>query len=223
MKFKQTPLGFEYKTNSVLVFFGNKNCTLAELKKNYPFLNFRLIRQTHSDILIKSVENTEDIEADAHWTQEKNIALVIKTADCLPLLVLCEEKKFILAIHAGWRGVENQICLKALNQINCILPWKNPLDIYLGPHIHQKSFEVDSTVKDQLVLSSYSLNSSDFVTPSNEKCLVNLSHIVQLQIKQISDFNFSECAFDTKTDFNFHSYRRGKMTWERNLSFISLL
>lgn len=41
---------------------------------------------------------------DALVTKEKNIPLVITTADCVPILFLEPESKIIGAAHCGWRG-----------------------------------------------------------------------------------------------------------------------
>jgi YfiH family protein len=44
------------------------------------------------------------IEADAVVTDEKNVLLMIKTADCQAVLLFDPEKKVAAGIHSGWRG-----------------------------------------------------------------------------------------------------------------------
>lgn len=43
-------------------------------------------------------------QADGMATSRPGLALMIKTADCQPVLVAHESGRFVMAIHAGWRG-----------------------------------------------------------------------------------------------------------------------
>lgn len=214
MNFKETSFGYEYQTDKHLIFFGKKTADLNFLKKNYPQFEFRFIRQTHSDIYIKSVGNSSDIEADAHGTEEKNKALVIRTADCIPCLIINNETQDILAIHAGWKGVENQIIKKTLKH----LAWTN-ISVFWGPHILQSSFEVDEPVKDLLLKSGYHL-STDVCRIKDNKYFVSLLQIAQSQVYQCATAKEYFCLVNTKTMLDFYSYRREKNSTGRNLSFI---
>ena len=45
-----------------------------------------------------------DFSCDGYVTREKGVALGVKTADCVPIL-LCDDKNGVIgALHAGWRG-----------------------------------------------------------------------------------------------------------------------
>ena len=44
-------------------------------------------------------------EADAVWTSEANLGLVIQTADCVPVVVARRDGARIGAAHGGWRGL----------------------------------------------------------------------------------------------------------------------
>ena len=58
-------------------------------------------------------------EGDALCTQERELLLVIRTADCLPFFVIMESrhKSLFGLIHAGWRGLQQQIIYAALGQM----------------------------------------------------------------------------------------------------------
>lgn len=43
-------------------------------------------------------------QADGMATSRPGLALMIKTADCQPILVAHESGRFVMAVHAGWRG-----------------------------------------------------------------------------------------------------------------------
>lgn len=215
--FKRTPLGYEFRTDNLIVFFGDKSATVVRLQEAYPLLEFRQLKQTHSDILVLSQPNSEKIEGDAHWTAENNVALIIRTADCLPIMAFDQKTDRVLAIHAGWRGVQNQITLKALTELKML-----GSVIFIGPHITQKSFEVQCDIKDSLINSAFDLIEKDVAYVQEEKYLVDLEKIVLSQIlKATQSLNVDTLSLDTKTNLELHSYRRDKENSGRNLSFIA--
>lgn len=222
MKYFQNDLGFGYKDEKVLIFFGNKNGELNPLKNEFPEFEFVRVKQTHSDIFLPA--STELREADAHWTAEKNKALLIATADCMPIMIYCEQSHRAAAVHAGWRGVANGIIEKTLHQLNFSGSDLKQYKIFCGPSIQQDSFEVDKDVFDQLAAKSRSSQSSSYSYQKNNKFYVNLNKIAQNQIVYTAGIlNSVFSSIDTKTDENYYSYRRGKLRAERNLSFICLL
>ncbi|MBD3170066.1 MAG: hypothetical protein GF307_11330, partial [candidate division Zixibacteria bacterium] len=89
--------------------------------KPYSILSSRFgkaayLHQNHSDIVVNLRENetgpiVEKHEGDAIITAEKDIAISVHTADCLPILVYHPDG-FIAAVHAGWRGTLQKIALK---------------------------------------------------------------------------------------------------------------
>lgn len=222
MSFTETELGYTLEKDGFLLFFGNNKATLEHIKNAYPQISFRSVHQKHTDLCISSFAHSEETIADAHFTDKAGVGLVIKTADCLPILGFSKNDNLILAIHAGWRGVENEITKKSIG-----LTHAQEIDIFIGPHILQKSFEVDFDVKEQLekVYLKYSENfdSSVFVEKEKKFCL-DLATIVDQQIKSLKiDYKMRTLKIDTVTDRRFHSYRRDKDASGRNLSFIARL
>ncbi|MCC2678463.1 MAG: hypothetical protein K0R29_1039 [Pseudobdellovibrio sp.] len=222
MKYFQSDLGFGYRDEKVLIFFGNKKGELAQFENEFPDLKFLRVKQTHSDIFLPA--SSELREADAHWTAEPRKALLIATADCMPLMIHCEQTHRVTAIHAGWRGVANGIIEKTLKQLIYTGSDEKRFRIFCGPSIQQNSFEVDRDVFDQLVAMSRSPQVSSYSVFQNNKYYVNLNKIAQNQIVATSGvMNSVFSSIDTKTNEDFYSYRRGKLSSERNLSFICLL
>ena len=185
MSFIETDLGFIKEKDNHILFFGKNSATLEQIKQAYSHLTFREVTQKHTDICITSKANNSDVIADAHFTTEPNIALIVKTADCQPILAY--DKDLILAIHAGWRGVENQITSKSLLQAGL-----KQAEIFVGPCIQQSSFEVDLDVKQQLEnISKIVHDSSEFketFVANNNKYHIDLTQIVKAEIKAASRF-----------------------------------
>lgn len=112
---------------------------------NIPYDRIVFMNQVHGNRVIKvgdkeagSGQHPDTFldDIDGTFTQEKNVFLVVHTADCVPILMYDPEKGAVAAIHAGWQGTVKMIAHKAIHQLikNC---HSNPKDIicYLGPAI----------------------------------------------------------------------------------------
>lgn len=222
MSFRETSDGFIYSNNSVLVFFGKKSCTLERLHILYPEFVFRGVKQTHSNISIQSFDDSGSIEADAHWTHEKNVALLIKTADCVPIMILQPESETVMAIHAGWRGVAHRITPLTVEKLSS--PYL--CEVFIGPHIMQNSFQVQDDVK-ELLVNSTDASPEQFLKTENGKMYIDLENMIKNQIAPFKITNIKSTKTDTKTNPDFHSYRRDStnliVNGQRNISFICLL
>lgn len=67
------------------------------------------LKQVHGDVLHLEPAPTplsaaSTLEGDAQATSRRGLALVIKTADCQPVLLAHQSGRFVAALHAGWRG-----------------------------------------------------------------------------------------------------------------------
>lgn len=221
MNFQECKVGWKYETDSFFILFGNCHSQIENLKKEFSDLEFKRIKQTHSDICVFSSDQL--IEADAQITKEKKEALVISTADCMPVMIYCPTSQQIAAVHAGWRGIQNQIIMKTINLMILNGAKAESMTTVIGPHILQKSFEVEEPVCSQLQKSSYN-QSEELYQKSNNKYFVDLLSIAKSQMNHLKvSFNLKNCLLmDTKTNLNLHSYRRDKQQSGRNLSFICL-
>jgi YfiH family protein len=82
---------------------------------------------------------------DAIVTSRTNLAICIKTADCVPVFIVDRVKKIIAVIHAGWKGTALEITAKVIRLL--IEKYgSSPREILtaIGPSIGQCCFEVDS-------------------------------------------------------------------------------
>ena len=231
-----------FKNDKVHVFFGGicepNNSFSKNFELNPSKIYFKKIKQLHSDIIVETTDHKTDllvdkitngesasadlVSADAHYTSMSNVGLVISTADCMPIMVYCKQTERVAAIHAGWRGVQNKITEKLLNKLIITGSTKKEFQIWIGPHILQKSFDVDKDVYFQLAQSHYGLKTEEFSVFKNNKYYIDLQRIVTSQIqhvlKKMPDICY--CHIDTKTNFEFYSYRRDQQCIERNQSFI---
>src|SRR5262245_35608965 len=48
---------------------------------------------------------TARVEADGVLTRTRGEIVAVKTADCLPVLLIDRDRTLAIAVHAGWRGL----------------------------------------------------------------------------------------------------------------------
>jgi YfiH family protein len=191
------------------IFFGNRH--FSPTIEQSPSNNLCLLKQVHGRDCVEAT-NKSILTADAHWTKNPQLSLLIKTADCLPIMVTSSKEKWALAIHAGWRGVEQKIVSHAL------APLLNKKDTsakaYIGPHIQSQSFEVDIDVAKK-ILSAHALSFEKAEKIGHKKENKHYIDLAALVTKELTELglhqeNIWQSPVDTKTDTNFHSFRRGE-------------
>ena len=145
----------------------------------------------------------------------------------MPIFIYDPTTQIITAIHAGWRGVANNIVPKTINELKSLGGIPEQMRVLIGPHIQMSSFEVDFNVRDEILSSisePVSLSESIYHRDLNpQKSLVDLNQVMktQLQTSGILFDHLSNLYIDTFTDPRFHSHRREKEKAGRQLSFIS--
>lgn len=233
MNFKNTNIGCEIEFSDYLILFGNRNATFERIKNFYPFFSFIRIKQTHSDIIINSIKPEDDLFyiGDAHWTEHKQLGLLISTADCLPIFLEDPITHKVAGIHAGWRGVAQKIVSKTLKQMD--LSNFSHIQVYIGPHIQKESFEIDQPVLDEILksLDKNSLMLDEIkkqhekvysYNESSKKFYLDLASVLKLQLIElgVDSKNINSLEINTVTNENFHSFRRDREKSGRQLSFI---
>lgn len=84
-------------------------------------------------------------EADGIYASQPGSCLVIKTADCLPVLISSAAGDEIAALHCGWRSLAADILANALAHFSSA---PEQLRAWFGPAISQAAFEVQDDVRD---------------------------------------------------------------------------
>lgn len=88
---------------------------------------------------------------DALVTNRPGIALSVRTADCVPILIWDQIGRAIGAVHAGWRGSLRSIASKTVRRMeNCFGTRPADLWIAIGPAVGPCCYEVDRAVLDPL-------------------------------------------------------------------------
>jgi len=98
-----------------------------------------------------SVSSFRDRACDALVTNRKGLAITVRTADCLPILIWDEGQKVVAAVHAGWRGSLKAIASKTVLTMRASFG-SRPADfrVGIGPAIGPCCYEVDGPVLEPL-------------------------------------------------------------------------
>lgn len=136
--------------------------------------------------------------------------LVIKSADCLPIIVYDSVNKRIAAVHSGWKGTANSIVKEAIAKMVGLGSSAADLKVYVGPHIQKTSFEVMDDVKN---VFEKNFSYEGIIENKDEThYLIDLGRVVKLDAMSlgVKEENIYVSCLDTVTDERFHSYRRDK-------------
>lgn len=227
--FKVTEYGLEWETEKYYILFGNVNLIRSTYKYKIQerldrALNFFYVNQTHGDgvQIIKDPKDQPE-EADAIISPLKDSALVIKTADCIPLVAINESNEKVAIIHAGWRGVLNDISLKAIKNLKDNK--EDKLSLFVGPHIHSQNFQVkDDLVKMFQTKFSFIKEPSHFHKDLNQEghSYFDLGRTLKdrLYFELRDTYSLIDVNVDTVPNPSFHSHRRDKERSGRNLNIV---
>jgi len=115
-----------------------------------PIDQFLTLNQVHGDdiFIIKPFGDYYPEEGllnyDAMVTTRENLAICVKTADCLPILMVDRVKKIIAAVHAGWKGTALEITAKVTQVLlEKFGSFEKDILAAIGPAIGLCCFEID--------------------------------------------------------------------------------
>jgi hypothetical protein len=113
------------------------------------------LRQVHSDTILCITKNAPFFEnspvldpyGDGICTDRTDLILAVRTADCLPILLLDPIRPAVAIVHAGWRGTLKRILKKCLNEMYRLFDTNPEITrVAFGPGIRSCCFLVDKDV-----------------------------------------------------------------------------
>lgn len=208
--------------------FGTGKWKNADFKKRSEWAGFRFLflNQVHSAI-IRFIDRIpkKKLMGDAMITDLPELLLIIKTADCLPVLVVDELRKVIAAVHCGWRGTSKRVMQKAIQgMVDRYKCRPSSLLVALGPCIGSECYEVGEDVLQSFREEGLSAEFFRSHPTKEEKYLFdlkgeNISQLMSLGIEKKNIYSVDGC---THCDESFPSYRREREKAGRMLSFIGM-
>ncbi|MBU1474307.1 MAG: peptidoglycan editing factor PgeF [Acidobacteria bacterium] len=185
-----------------------------------------ILRQVHSDIIheIKSPLSNRR-EGDALMTAGEGLLLIIKTADCLPILLTDATNTMAAAAHCGWRGTARSLITKLVHRIkNDLSVPASSLTAVMGPCIGSDCYEVGPEVHQAFLNTGLSLHSFHPGPSAADKFLLDLKAANRHQMEKAGIppsriFSLGPC---THCEPAMISFRRDRAECDRMFSFIGL-
>jgi YfiH family protein len=145
--------------------------------------------------------------ADAAVTCTPNVVLAILTADCLPVVIACENSPALAVVHAGWRGLADGVLENAVRCMECPAP---SLMAWLGPAIGRTAFEVGDDVYAAFDAARDAETALCFTpTDVSGKWHADLAALARLRLRRLGISKISGGTWCTHSDAQrFFSYRR---------------
>ena len=178
-----------------------------DIQDLFPGCKVAFMEQVHGGKVLSIGESGKHV-CDGIFTANTDLVLVVKTADCLPLIFFSAKNKMIGVVHMGWRSAEKGI----LGNIDIDL---KDFIVVAGPGLRKCCYEVGEKFSRYKDLSGYILekNNSFYFDP----ILFAKNKLEEKGLKKENFFDFSICSLCS--EFGIPSYRKTKTT-SRTLSFI---
>lgn len=137
------------------------------------------LRQVHSNRVYNAHGlKDREREGDGLVTDDVGKSIGVRTADCVPILLIDSRTRAVAAVHAGWRGTLAQVVRQAIEKMGSDFGTA-PGDLHaaMGPCIRGCCYEVGKDLAEQFV--SYFPDWD----PKAAKHLLNLPQANQLQLE----------------------------------------
>ena len=173
------------------------------------------VEQTHSDEIYGLSESdlqkasplakADGILVQGSFFKTSKRPIMIKTADCAPIVVVDKISEAIAIVHAGWRGLSKGIHTKLFEQghMDPKTSW-----VWIGPCMSGEGFEVREDMWNQFP-KDVQRNPKIFTPTQNpEKRLFHSWAFIEEDLEKLGVNMIYNVETNTYTDESFHSYRR---------------
>jgi YfiH family protein len=159
-------------------------------------------------------------DADAVFTRVSGLAVGVRTADCLPILVEDPVGRQVAAVHAGWRGVIGDVLGATLDRLRQNGARLEALRVAIGPAIQACCFEVDGDLpaRFEAAFGPRVVRRVD----GKQKVHVDLPYAVatSLRARGLGEAQVDVLPDCTRCDARFFSHRRDAGRTGRMLSLV---
>jgi len=176
------------------------------------------LNQVHGTDIVTSGRFDKPPEADGATSGDSGHVCVVRTADCLPVLICSVEGSVFAAVHAGWRGLAAGVIENAITKLD-----RDPTELlaWFGPAISQPCFEVGAEVRDAFLESDPDAAVCFVVNPGG-RWQADLYALARRRLNAVGVNNIYGGGLCTYLeDERFFSYRRDRACG-RLVSFIGL-
>lgn len=193
-----------FSTDNLANIFQNQLSFSKEASIPIPIV----MKQVHSSeiVQVKKGEYSKAFTpADGIWTEDYNTAIATLTADCIALILACENS--IFSLHCGWRGINQGIIDNAINLIK--EREESVKYAFIAPHICEKCYEVK---EDLISAIDNRHNLNEIIKESGGKTFLSMKDfaISSLKLNGVEQSIVEVSPLCSSCDNRFFSFRRDK-------------
>ena len=199
----------------------------------YPVIQGHQVHGSKVAIIDRPGMTREELEGyDAFITDLPEVAIGVRTADCVPILLSDPRNRVIAAVHSGWKGTVLKISRSAIDRMGEVfgtLP--EDLHAVIGPAIGPDSFQVGEEVVEKFREAGFPLSRIWSFQGTGDGSPMSGGHHIDLF--QANKWILQECGLrqdniqvipiDTYQDPSFYSARREGTQCGRNINAIRMI
>lgn len=175
----------------------NHRLLLADFADGAPYAD---LYQVHGDVVVDAECGTRP-EADGIVTTERDLVLLVRTADCVPVLFADEAAGVIGAAHAGRKGMAVGVVPATIARMRALGATR--ITAWVGPHVCGKCYEVPAEMQEEIAaVEPAARATTSWGTPSLD---VGAGVLAQLAREGVETVDASRC---TRESEDLYSYRR---------------
>jgi hypothetical protein len=133
---------------------GTEQFTLAALRQVHSAVIYQVLHEASGSLGYRFCGNrmpepsgVAQPPGDALICNEAGILLSVRTADCLPVLLVDPQRRAVAAVHAGWRGALARLVEKAVGEMRRVYGSEaRSLLAVMGPSIRACCYEIGQEV-----------------------------------------------------------------------------
>lgn len=157
--------------------------------------------------------------ADALWTERHRLAVAVKTADCVPILLADPAVKRVAAIHSGWRGTALKVAGRAVEALAQRGSRPQQMLAVIGPSIRACCYQVSPALAERFShLFGETVIQGDATEPRLDLILAIHRTLWEAGVPMDHIDVLSHCTSCDKN--NFFSHRRDRGITGRHVSYI---
>ena len=199
----------------------------------YPVIQGHQVHDCKVAVIDRADLTRQDLEGyDAFVTNLPGVAIGVRTADCVPVLLYNPVKRVVAAVHAGWKGTVLRISQKAL-EVMAVKFGSAPADIraVIGPAIGPDSFQVGLEVAEKFKGAGFPMDAIWLFRGAGDGSPMSGGHHIDLfaanrwllEQAGVPANSIQVFDIDTYKDDSFFSARREGTQCGRNINAIKLL
>ena len=104
--------------------------------------------QVHGRTVVDAVPGQRP-EADAMITAEPGVVLVVRVADCVPVLLAADDGRAVAAVHSGRQGLLEGVVPAAVRRLR--EQTSAPLSAWVGPRVCGRCYEVPAAMQAEVI------------------------------------------------------------------------